>query len=74
VAGQRCPIVGRVSMDQLCIDVDGVDAEVHPGDDVVLFGERDGVRLGADEVAAAVGTIEREVLTAVPDRIPRIPL
>jgi alanine racemase len=72
VAGQRCPIIGRVSMDQLCIDVDDVDSEVRPGDDVVLFGERDGVRLGADEVAAAVGTIEREILTAVPDRIPRV--
>ena len=73
VAGRRCPIVGRVSMDQLCIDVDAVDSEVRPGDDVVLFGQRDGVRLGADEVAAAVGTIEREILTAVPDRIPRVP-
>ena len=72
VAGRRCPIIGRVSMDQLCIDVDAVDADVRPGDDVVLFGERDGVRLGADEVADAVGTIEREVLTAVPDRIPRV--
>jgi alanine racemase len=59
-------------MDQLCIDVDAVESEVRPGDDVVLFGERDGVRLGADEVAAAVGTIEREILTAVPDRIPRV--
>ena len=72
VAGRRCPIVGRVSMDQLCIDVDAVDPEVRPGDDVVLFGERDGVRLGADDVAAGVGTIEREILTAVPDRIPRV--
>jgi alanine racemase len=72
VAGTRCPIIGRVSMDQLCIGVDAVGSEVHPGDDVVLFGERDGARLGADDVAAAVGTIEREVLTAVPDRIPRV--
>ena len=31
VAGSRCPIVGRVSMDQLCIDVSGVDADVRPG-------------------------------------------
>jgi alanine racemase len=72
VAGSRCPIVGRVSMDQLCVDVSGVPTDVRPGDDVVLFGEHDGARLGADEVAAFAGTIEREILTAVPDRIPRI--
>ena len=72
VGGCRCPIVGRVSMDQLCIDVSGVDGDVHPGDDVALFGEQAGTRLGADEVAGYAGTIEREILTAVADRIPRI--
>jgi alanine racemase len=72
VAGFRCPIVGRVSMDQLCVDVSGVEGDVRPGDDVVLFGECGGSRLGADEVGAAAGTIEREILTAVPDRIPRV--
>jgi alanine racemase len=59
-------------MDQLCLDVSDADAEVRPGDDVVLFGDHAGVRLGADEVAGYAGTIEREVLTAVADRIPRI--
>jgi alanine racemase len=72
VAGHRCPIVGRVSMDQLCVDVSGVDTEVRPGDDVALFGEQAGARLGADEVGGYAGTIEREILTAVADRIPRI--
>lgn len=72
VGGCRCPIVGRVSMDQLCVDVSGATTEVRPGDDVVLFGEQHGSRLGADEVAANAGTIEREILTAVPDRIPRV--
>jgi alanine racemase len=72
IGGCRRPIVGRVSMDQLCVDLgDGAD-EVEPGDDAVLFGEQGGVRLGADEVATAAGTIEREILTAVPDRIPRL--
>jgi alanine racemase len=72
VGGCRCPIVGRVSMDQLCLDVSDADADVRPGDDAVLFGDHAGVRLGADEVAGYAGTIEREVLTAVADRIPRI--
>jgi alanine racemase len=75
IGGCRRPIVGRVSMDQLCVDLgeDRGEADiVRPGDDAVLFGEQAGVRLGADEVGATVGTIEREILTAVPDRIPRV--
>ena len=72
VGGCRCPIVGRVSMDQLCVDVGGVEATVRPGDDAVLFGAQGDAHLGADEVATAAGTIEREILTAVPDRVPRI--
>ena len=72
VGGCRCPIVGRVSMDQLCVDVGGVEGTVRPGDDAVLFGAQGDVHLGADEVAAAAGTIEREILTAVPDRVPRV--
>jgi alanine racemase len=72
VGGCRCPIVGRVSMDQLCVEVGGVEGVVRPGDDVVLFGSQGGTRLGADEVAEAAGTIEREILTAIPDRVPRV--
>jgi alanine racemase len=45
---------------------------VRPGDDVAFFGEQEGTRLGADEVGGYAGTIEREVLTAVADRIPRV--
>ncbi len=71
VGGRRCPIVGRVSMDQLCVDLDGVETTVRPGDDAVLFGAQGDAHLGADEVAAMAGTIEREILTAIPDRIPR---
>jgi alanine racemase len=72
VAGCRCRIVGRVSMDQLTVDVSDVGTAVRPGDDVVLFGEQGSARLGADEVGGFAGTIEREILTAVPDRIPRV--
>jgi alanine racemase len=72
IGGCRRPIVGRVSMDQLCVDLGDGDDEVRPGDDAVLFGVQGRAQLGADEVGAAAGTIEREVLTAVPDRIPRV--
>ncbi|MFN2568096.1 MAG: alanine racemase [Candidatus Dormibacteria bacterium] len=71
VRGHGCPIVGRVSMDQLVIDVSDLDT-VAAGDEAVLFGRRGGVTLGADEVAAAGGTICYEVLCAVSARVARI--
>lgn len=60
VAGKRCPIVGRISMDLLMIDVTELpDSAVRRGDSAVLIGGE----LGVDEVAAAAGTIGYEVLT-----------
>jgi len=60
VAGRRCPIVGRISMDLVCADVtDLPDGAVHRGDQAVLIGGE----IGLDEAAAAAGTIGYEVLT-----------
>ena len=72
VGGQRCPIIGRVSMDQLTADVSSVEG-VRPGDEAVIFGRQGDAWLGADEVGAAAGTISYEVLAAVSGRVPRLP-
>jgi len=69
--GSLCPIVGRVSMDQFTVDVseaDGVDA----GDAAMLFGDDGHSRLGADEIAAFIGTIPHEILCAVSPLIERL--
>ncbi len=71
VGGVRCPIVGRVSMDQTSVDVSAVDG-VGQGDEAVLLGGRGDAWLGADEVAARIGTISYEVLCAVSPRVPRM--
>ncbi len=71
VGGHRCPIIGRVSMDQLTADVSLVEG-VRAGDEAVLFGRQGGGWLGADDVASAVGTISYEVLCAVSARVPRL--
>lgn len=69
--GALCPMVGRVSMDQLSLDV--TDAgPVAAGDHVTLLGEAGGLRIGAAEVAATIGTISYEVLCAVSGRVPRV--
>jgi alanine racemase len=67
VAGKRCPLAGRVSMDLLAVDV--TDApEVRRGDLVTLIG--DGLDL--DAVATAAGTIGYEVLTGLGQRYHRV--
>lgn len=69
VAGKRCPIVGRVSMDLLTVDVTDVpDNAVRRGHMVTLIGGE----LGVDTVAAQAGTIGYEVLSSLGRRYHRI--
>ncbi len=69
VAGKRCRIVGRISMDLLTIDVtDLPDNAVRRGSMVTLIGGE----LGVDAVAAQVGTIGYEVLTSLGQRFHRV--
>jgi alanine racemase len=71
VRGRRCPVVGRISMDQLTVDVTEA-AGVREGDEVVLIGRQGAEQITADELAAAAGTISYEVLSRLAPRLPRI--
>ncbi|MCX4549764.1 alanine racemase [Streptomyces sp. NBC_01387] len=69
VRGRRCPVVGRVSMDQTVVDV-GADP-VAPGEVVTLFGPGlDGEPTAADWARWA-GTIEHEIVTGIGSRVGR---
>lgn len=68
IGGKRCPIVGRVCMDQFMVVVDDT---VKPGDEAVLVGRQGEAELSADEVAEAAGTISYEILCRW-KRIPRV--
>jgi alanine racemase len=63
--GQRAPLVGRVSMDMIAVDVTGV-AGVEVGTAAVLWGEG----LPVEEVARHAGTIAYELLCSVSQRVP----
>lgn len=65
--GQRCPVVGRVCMDQLMIDVGALDG-VTPGERVTLWGEGGP---NAEDLARSFGTVSYELLTGVGPRVPR---
>jgi alanine racemase len=68
VAGKRCPLAGRVSMDLLAIDVtDLPDNAVRRGDLVTLIGGE----ITVDTLAGAAGTIGYEVLTGLGRRYHR---
>jgi alanine racemase len=65
VAGKSCPIVGRISMDLVCIDITGLpEGAIHRGDPATLIGPD----LPIDEVAASAGTIGYEILTRLGPR------
>lgn len=69
VAGKRCPIAGRVSMDLIEIDItDLPDGSVRRGDLVKLIGDE----ISVDDVANAAGTIGYEVLTSLGRRYHRV--
>lgn len=67
---QRVPIVGRICMDMLMVDVTDLDT-VQVGDEVVIFGRQGDAFLSIHALAAAAGTIPYEVLSRIPARIRR---
>ncbi len=69
VAGKSCPVVGRISMDLICLDISDLsEGVVHRGDAATFIG--DGITI--DNLAAAAGTIGYEVLTHLGLRCHRI--
>lgn len=71
IRGHRCPVVGRVCMDQLMVRVPDASGIV-AGDEAVLFGRQDGAELPVEQVAAWLDTIAYEVLCMVGKRVPRV--
>jgi len=69
VAGNRHPIAGTVTMDQLMVDVG--DAPVEVGDEVALLGRDGGAEITADEWAGRLGTIGYEIVCGIGRRVPR---
>ncbi|HET8798477.1 MAG TPA: alanine racemase [Thermoanaerobaculia bacterium] len=73
VRGRRAPVVGRVSMDLVTIDVTDIPDAAF-GDEVVLLGRQGSDEIAAEELAAKLDTISYEVFCNVSARVPRIHL
>jgi alanine racemase len=70
--GHRCPVLGRVTMDQTMVDVTDVPAEVHCGDHAVLVGPQRDASIDLREFARWAETIPYEILCSVTKRVPRL--
>lgn len=71
IRGQRAPIIGIVTMDQIMVDVGNIDG-VAVGDEAVLIGEQGAERITAEEAAEKIGTISYEVLAQLGKRVSRV--
>ena len=71
IDGKFAPIIGRICMDQFMIDVTDIP-NVKIGDEVILLGEKDGLKYNADDMAEKLDTINYEVTCMIKSRIPRV--
>lgn len=69
--GQRAPVVGRISMDLVTVNVTAI-ADVAVGDEVILLGGQGEDEISAEEIARKLGTISYEVFCNVGARVPRL--
>ncbi|MBQ3816653.1 MAG: alanine racemase [Clostridia bacterium] len=67
INGKKAPIIGRICMDQMSVDVSEIE-NVSQGDEVILFGKE----LPVEELAEICGTINYEIVCGISPRVPRI--
>jgi alanine racemase len=70
IGGERRPLVGTVSMDNVTVDL-GPSTDVRPGDVALLIGPAGDERILAEEVAQRLGTINYEIACGLTARVPR---
>jgi len=70
IRGQKYPVVGRVCMDQVMVNIDRDSA--YNGDEVVLLGADGDQAITCEDLARWAGTIPYEVLTNINTRVPRL--
>jgi alanine racemase len=71
VRGQRCALLGRVTMDLMMIDVSKID-DVQAGDEVVLMGRDGNEEVSCTELAERARTITWEITTRIGSRVQRV--
>ncbi|HXF68748.1 MAG TPA: alanine racemase [Thermoflexus sp.] len=71
IRGRPAPVRGRVSMDQIVVEVTDIP-DVKIGDEVVILGRQGENEIRAEDIATWAGTINYEITTMISPRVPRI--
>jgi alanine racemase len=70
IRGKKYPVVGRISMDQIVVNLEWDSA--YNDDEVFLIGESGGESITCEDLANWAGTIPYEILTNINTRVPRV--
>ncbi|WP_374724677.1 alanine racemase [Calidifontibacillus erzurumensis] len=68
ICGKRCPIIGRICMDQMMV---ALPKKVPVGTEVTLIGSQGSEKISIDEVAQRLDTINYEIPCLISSRVPR---
>lgn len=71
IRGKRYPVIGRICMDQMMIDI-GPKGVAYNGDEVVLIGGQDGESISVEEIGKLVDGNPHEILASLNQRLPRV--
>jgi alanine racemase len=71
IHGKRCPVIGRICMDQTMVDVSNLPG-AHPGEEVVLIGRQGGESVDIGEIAGKIGGNTATIPVMFNMRVPRI--
>ena len=72
IGSQSWPIIGRICMDQLMVDVTDAEYEIKQGDEVVLVGSQGSESIPVEEVAAINNSFNYEFVCDINRRVPRV--
>ena len=70
INGRRCPLLGRVTMDQVVVDISRA-GKVSVGDEVVLLGKQGGQEIRASWLASKADTIAWHLFAGITERVQR---
>jgi alanine racemase len=71
IHGKRAPVVGKVCMDFIMVDVTDIP-RVSVGDEVILMGKQGREQITVEEIAEKINTISYEVFCLIGKRVPRV--
>lgn len=69
IAGKRCPILGRITMDQVVVDISHLDETVKSGDEATVIGSQADESITVSELADRAGTIPWAIFSGITSRV-----